>query len=246
MNFLKIILKNNLYSFYFLYNKNMNNKSKLQIILVFDKNTRIKSSIINKIKKYFEIELHKIKIAQLKDFVDKKVHMIIFDNIPVKDISYATVEQILSNNKHLHTVVCYEIDNHKQMTRFYDNHIDYVIKNKYDDKLIISIFNTILKRKSSKYLLETSLIFKNLELDRFLGELKIDGKLVDTTNKEFKILKYLMSQNDFVSKEKLFTDIWGYEEDTSRVLPQYIHRIKKKIGNKVEVLYTKDQGYKLF
>ena len=225
----------------------MNDKLKLQIIQVFNKETRIKTPIVNKIKKYFEIQLHKIKIEKLNDFIDKKVHVIIFDNIEVNDISYATVEKIQSQNKHLHTVVCYGIKNHKQMTRFYDNHIDYVIKNKYDDQLIISIFNTILKRKSSKYLLETSLVFKNLELDRFLGELKISGKLVDTTNKEFKILKYLMSNNDeFISKQKLFESVWGYEEDSSRLLSQYIFRIKKKIGQEVELLYTKGKGYKLF
>lgn len=231
---------------YFLYNRNMNNKSKLQIIQVFNKNIRIKSSIINEIKKYFDIELHKIKITDLESFISKKVHVIIFDNIPLENISYATVEQILTNNNHLHTVVCSQLENFKQMTRVYDNHIDYVIKNEYDDKLIIAIFNTILKRKSSKYLLETSLAFKNLELDMFLGELKVDNKLVDTTNKEFKILKYLMSNDKYVSKNQLFQAVWGYEEDTSRILPQYIHRIKKKIGDKVEILYTKNRGYKLF
>ncbi len=134
----------------------------------------------------------------------------------------------------------------KKSIKLLNKHIDYLCEATFGDDYIIGLLKTILKRKSDKYFVETMDYFKNIKVDSILREVYISNELVETSNKEFKLIRYLVRNNEnFKTKIEVFKNIWGYEEDTSRILDQYLHRIKKKIGKEVIIIKDKIKGLKL-
>ena len=218
----------------------------IQIYQVRNKEKRIHSSIFERIGKLYRIELHKINVDELHEIKNKRIHIIIFDSIEVDEIKYTDIEPLQSNNKHLYTVVVLKDLNEKKSIKLFDKHVDYLCEGNLSDNYIIGLLKTILKRKSDKYFVETMEYFKNIKVDSILREVYVSGKLVETSNKEFKLIKYLVRNNeDFKKNSDVFKIIWGYEEDTSRILDQYLHRIKKKIGDEVVIVKDKIKGLKL-
>ncbi|TCG11101.1 winged helix-turn-helix domain-containing protein [Mycoplasma todarodis] len=218
----------------------------IQIYQVRNKEKRIQNDIFEKIGKLYRIELHKINIDELHEINDKRVHILIFDSIEVEEIKYTNIEPLQNNNKHLYTMVVLRGMTEKKAIKLFDKHIDYLCEGNLSDGYIIGLLKTILKRKSEKYFVETMDYFKNIKVDSILREVYISDKLVETSNKEFKLIKYLVrNHEDFKKKIDVFKSIWGYEEDTSRILDQYLHRIKKKIGDEVIVVKDKVKGLKL-
>lgn len=71
----------------------------------------------------------------------------------------------------------------------------------------------------------------NLWLNNDSGEVKLDGKNVTLTKKEFDVLFILASNPDIIfGKEELFEKVWGYESlgDTS-TLTVHINRLREKL-----------------
>ena len=80
-----------------------------------------------------------------------------------------------------------------------------------------------------------------LNLETFVCE--IDGKEVSLNHKEFELLKYFMENHGKVlSREKLLTEVWGYDVGETRTLDNHVARLRK-LGVKIETVFG--VGYKL-
>ena len=68
-----------------------------------------------------------------------------------------------------------------------------------------------------------------LDLDKF--EVRVRGKIIDLTLREFEVLKYLASQpGQVVSRETLLEKVWGYEYyGDIRTVDVTVRRIREKI-----------------
>lgn len=67
-----------------------------------------------------------------------------------------------------------------------------------------------------------------------------DDKEIALSNKDFKILKYLMeNKNIVISRELIITHIWGYDFDgDDRVVDTHIKRIRQALGEKSVCIKT--------
>lgn len=67
-----------------------------------------------------------------------------------------------------------------------------------------------------------------------------DDKEIVLSNKDFKILKYLMeNKNIVISRELIITHIWGYDFDgDDRVVDTHIKRIRQALGEKSVCIKT--------
>lgn len=80
-----------------------------------------------------------------------------------------------------------------------------------------------------------------LNTESFLCE--IDGNAVTLNRKEFELLKYFMENHGKVlPREKLLTEIWGYDAGETRTLDNHVARLRK-LGVKIETVFG--VGYKL-
>lgn len=225
----------------------MSASKKIQIYIVDGNKERMNAQIWKRIEHIFEVDVHHIKLEQVVEIANKKVHMILYEHVSSKQISYAAIDTVQKHNNHLHTAVLTDEADMKSVTRFYENHIDYVLNSSWDDDYIVAVMITLLKRKSPKYFHEVKVDFKDITVDIMLNEIKVAGQIVDTTKKEFTLIKKLVKNSDkFLTKQELFKMIWGYDVDTTRVLDQYLFRIKKVLEkSQAKVQVDREKGVKL-
>ena len=99
--------------------------------------------------------------------------------------------------------------------------------------------NARLRGKQRQSVLSVDCVTLNLET--FVC--KIDSKEVSLNHKEFELLKYFMENHGRVlSREKLLTEVWGYDVGETRTLDNHVARLRK-LGVKIETVFG--VGYKL-
>ncbi len=76
----------------------------------------------------------------------------------------------------------------------------------------------------------------SLELDNKTLEVKRDGKLIQLTPQEFKLLQYLMSnQGRILTRDMILNRVWLYTPDIeTRVVDVYMGYLRKKIDGDIE------------
>lgn len=90
---------------------------------------------------------------------------------------------------------------------------------------------------------QTVIAVGNVTLDTDTFVCQIDGNEVALNHKEFELLKYFMENHGKVlSREKLLTEIWGYDTGETRTLDNHVARLRK-LGVKIETIFG--VGYKL-
>ncbi|NPA50535.1 MAG: response regulator transcription factor [Epsilonproteobacteria bacterium] len=88
-------------------------------------------------------------------------------------------------------------------------------------------------------------IDQNITFNPKSGEIEIDGKKYTLGAKESKLLKlFLTHPNEILSHEKIFNEVWDYDETPSdSSLRTYIKNLRKLIG-KDKIISFKKRGYK--
>lgn len=70
----------------------------------------------------------------------------------------------------------------------------------------------------------------NLTIDMNTYEISKDSVIIDLTNREFDLLKYLFQNGDRVfSREHLLKEVWGYEFGDLRTVDVTVRRLREKI-----------------
>ena len=90
--------------------------------------------------------------------------------------------------------------------------------------------------------------YKGIILDNQSRNVKVDGKDIAITFKEFELLKYLLkNKGTVVPREVLLEKIWGYHfEGESRTLDVHIGSLRHKLGEKGKCIETiGNVGYKI-
>lgn len=83
----------------------------------------------------------------------------------------------------------------------------------------------------------------NVTLDTESFTCTVDGQAVTLNRKELELLKYFMENHGKVlSREKLLTEVWGYDTGETRTLDNHVARLRK-LGVKIETVFG--VGYKL-
>lgn len=117
-----------------------------------------------------------------------------------------------------------------QITGFESGADDYVTK-PFSPAVLVKRVEAILKRKSGSSSARTDDRW-GLTIDTDAHEVRIDGKIVELTLKEFKILEKLIKTKDRVySREQLLDDVWGYDYfGDVRTVDSHVARLRTKLG----------------
>lgn len=123
---------------------------------------------------------------------------------------------------------------------------DYVTKPFSPRELVLRVKN-ILRRYSSDEEGER-LVAGKIVIDRERLQVTVDGKNVDFTATELKLLSLLIERRGRVqSREALLNDVWGYEMaiDT-RTVDTHIRRLREKLGSAADEIETvRGFGYRV-
>ena len=93
---------------------------------------------------------------------------------------------------------------------------------------------------------DTTLQVGKIVLDLRTRRLKVDGKLVDLSAREFTLAETLMRHpNQVMSREQLLDLVWGYDyAPGSNVVDVYVGYLRKKLGNDL-IETVRGMGYRL-
>ena len=126
---------------------------------------------------------------------------------------------------------------------------DYICK-PFNIKELVLRVKAILKRfrHPESPTSERVLSVREVWLDEDHYELRVEGKPVELTATEFKLLKLLIERKGRVqSRENLLMQVWHYESDTeTRTVDTHIRRLREKLGNQADIIETiRGVGYRV-
>ncbi len=123
---------------------------------------------------------------------------------------------------------------------------DYVTKPFSPRELVLRVKGVL--RRNPNESSDGLLSLNGIVLDRKRLQVHIEGKTVDFTATEFKLLTLLMERRGRVqSREVLLNDVWGYERviDT-RTVDTHVRRLREKLGGSADCIETvRGFGYRI-
>ena len=123
--------------------------------------------------------------------------------------------------------------------------VDEYISKPFSPKILVARVEAILNRTKPK---ENSIKeYGGIIIDSDGRTVKIDGKQIDLSLREYELLKYLLdNENIALSREKILNNVWNYDYyGDSRTIDIHIKKIRHKLGKKGKYIETiRGIGYK--
>lgn len=123
---------------------------------------------------------------------------------------------------------------------------DYVVK-PFSPREIILRIKAILRRGDGKDT-DQRLTAGAITIDPARHQVSVNGKAVNLTSLEFKLLRTLMQRRGRVQeRDRLLNEVWGYESviDT-RTVDTHVRRLREKLGKAGDIVETvRGFGYRL-
>ena len=105
-------------------------------------------------------------------------------------------------------------------------------------------------RRSTRIPVTETFTFDDVKVDFTKMELWREGKLVQMTSQEFKVLKFMMQNAERVlSREELLNTVWGYQNyPSTRTVDNHILKLRQKLekdpANPAHFRTVHSAGYK--
>ncbi len=135
-----------------------------------------------------------------------------------------------------------------ELTGYESGADDYVTK-PFSPTILVKRVEALLRRSSSIKLVTKEKLFSDLLFNDEAHEVRLDGKEIDLTLKEYNILKkFLEAPGRVFSREQLLDSIWGYDfTGDIRTVDSHVARLRTKLGewgnNHLKTVYG--IGYKI-
>lgn len=213
-------------------------------ILVVDDEDLIRSVI----KEYCENSSYSVDEAcngaeAKKLLLNNKYDLLILDiMMPVMD-GFSLLKEIPKEKRIPTIVLSARGEEYDKLTGF-DLGIDDYITKPFSPKELLARIKAVLSRTCGGV---DTYIYKNLEVNYLAHTLKIDGKIINATPKEYEILCFLIkNKNIAISREQLLTGVWGYDffgED--RTVDTHIKMLRNNLGEyRDNIITVRGVGYK--
>lgn len=125
---------------------------------------------------------------------------------------------------------------------------DYITK-PFSSKELVARVKTVLRRGSSQAPAKRIEVDGRLVLDLERYEVLVEGKKIDLTSTEFKILRLLASKKGRVfTRDQILDYLWGYEKSVlDRTIDVHIRNLREKLGPRAArmIQNIRGVGYKL-
>ena len=123
--------------------------------------------------------------------------------------------------------------------------VDEYISKPFSPKILVARVEAILKRTygDAKEVKD----YDGITIDQEGRTVKVDGKPIDLSLREYELLKYLLdNENIALSRDKILNNVWNYDYyGDSRTIDSHIKKIRHKLGKKGKYIETiRVIGYK--
>ena len=122
---------------------------------------------------------------------------------------------------------------------------DEYISKPFSPKILVARVEAILKRTKGDS--KEPKDYDGIEIDKEGRTVKVDGKVIELSLREYELLKYLVdNENIALSRDKILNNVWNYDYyGDSRTIDSHIKKIRHKLGKKGKYIETmRGVGYK--
>ncbi len=123
--------------------------------------------------------------------------------------------------------------------------VDEYISKPFSPKILVARVEAILKRSNKNQ--NDVHDYGGITIDSDGRTVKVDGKNVEMSLREYELLKYLVdNQGIALSRDKILNNVWNYDYyGDSRTIDSHIKKIRHKLGKKGKYIETmRGVGYK--
>lgn len=123
--------------------------------------------------------------------------------------------------------------------------VDEYISKPFSPKILVARVEAILRRTNA--LEEGVKEVGGISINQSAHEVKIDGKTIELSFKEFELLTYFVNnQGVALSRERILNNVWNYDYfGDARTIDTHVKKLRSKLGDKGEYIKTIwGMGYK--
>lgn len=221
-------------------------------ILVVDDEERIRQIV----RKYAEFEGHEVTEAgdgmeAVRLCRENKYDMIIMDIMMPELDGFSACREIRKTSQTPIIMLSARGEEYDKINGFSLGIDDYVVKPFSPKELMLRI-DAVMKRShggaaSSSDDSHEVFEFGTLKADITARTVSIDGKRIDMSPKEYDLFFYMLkNRNIALSREKLITEVWGYDfYGDDRTLDTHIKLLRKSLGEYSSLIVTlRGVGYR--
>lgn len=221
----------------------MNNVARIMLISEEGQVSEYVNEALEILSDQFNVVLDIEKSIDL-DISDKQIPIVIFDSVRNELIHSEIIKAHLSKSSCFFIYVKKGL-NETIMNDVLDKHFDLIIDEDHISPKTASLWLRNVLNRISYYTRKPEVIQSD-DIKVNLPERKVwkGGEEIRLTDIEFRMLTlFVRNPNQVLSIKFIFKEIWGIDDDdTSRIVTQYIHRLKTKIG-KEHIANISNIGY---
>ncbi len=173
-----------------------------------------------------------------------KINLILLDVMMPKLDGWSVLRQIRQESKVPIIMLTARGEEQDELFGF-ELGVDEYISKPFSPKILVARVEAILKRTApnSKEVKD----YGGVEIDKEGRTVKVDGKLIELSLREYELLTYLVENKDIaLSRDKILNNVWNYDYyGDSRTIDSHIKKIRHKLGKKGKYIKTmRGVGYK--
>lgn len=201
-------------------------------------------------KQGYEIDIARTSLEADTLWVDGKYDLIILD-VSLPDGSGFDICRKIRQTSQVPIMFLTAADEETDIIMGLDIGGDDYITKPFKLAVFMSRINALLRRSNNFSQADTELNSNDIKVQLLKGEVYKNGKQLDLTANEYKLLCLFMENPDIVlSPEQILSRLWDCNEDyiDNNTLTVYIRRLRKKIedepGNPKMIITVRRMGYK--
>ncbi len=215
-------------------------------ILVVDDESRMRKLVHDFLAKrgYLVVEAENGEEAIDIFFSDKNISLIILDVMMPKMDGWQVCKEIRQYSQVPIIMLTAKSDERDELLGF-ELGVDEYISKPFSPKILVARVEAILRRTNASQ--EEAVEIGGIVLDKAAHSVKIDGKAVDLSVKEFELLEYFLTNKGVaLSREKILNNVWNYDYfGDARTIDTHVKKLRSKMGEKGDYIKTIwGMGYK--
>ena len=127
----------------------------------------------------------------------------------------------------------------------FDLGVDEYISKPFSPKILVARVEAILRRSNA--LGDGEIEIARITIDQAAHEVRIDGKIIELSFKEFELLTYFVNNKGVaLSRERILNNVWNYDYfGDARTIDTHVKKLRSKLGEKGSYIKTIwGMGYK--
>ena len=178
-------------------------------------------------------------------YEEKEVALVILDVMMPKMDGWQTLREIRQTSQ-VPVIMLTARSEERDELQGFKLGVDEYISKPFSPKILVARVEAVLRRSHAVGVGEV-LEAGGITVDKAAHQVKIDGKEIDLSFKEFELMAYFVeNQGIALSREKILNNVWNYDYfGDARTIDTHVKKLRSKMGSKGEYIKTIwGMGYK--